>query len=90
MRPGPSGAEDSSLSRLLGALDPGYQGVDQRMVLAAALGGLDEREQLVLQLRYVEELSQPEIADRIGVSQSYVSRILRATLSRLRTEFTAP
>ena len=88
--PGPSGAEDSSLSRLLGALDPGYQGVDQRMVLAAALDGLDEREQLVLQLRYVEELSQPEIADRIGVSQSYVSRILRATLSRLRTELTAP
>jgi len=88
--PGASGSEDSSLSRLLGALDPGFQRVDQRMGLGEALHGLDERERLVLELRYVEELSQPEIAERIGVSQSYVSRILRATLSRLRTELTAP
>jgi RNA polymerase sigma-B factor len=40
----------------------------------------------VLRLRFVEDLSQPEIADHIGVSQSYVSRLLRGSLARLREE----
>ncbi len=88
--PGATGTEDSSLSRLLGALDPAYRSVDQRMELGEALSSLDERERLVLELRYVDELSQPEIAETIGVSQSYVSRILRATLSRLRAQLTDP
>lgn len=84
--PGRSGTEDSSLSRLLGAIDPGYSAVDERQELDAALAGLDDRERQVLRLRYMEELSQPEIAERIGVSQSYVSRLLRTSLARLRDE----
>ena len=86
--PGPSGTADSSLARLMGAIDPGYGTVEERAVLRGALDGLDQRERLVLHLRFVEERSQPEIADEIGVSQSYVSRILRATLARLREDLT--
>ncbi len=56
------------------------------MVLRDALAGLDARAQTVVGMRYLEELSQPEIAERIGVSQSYVSRILRGSLATLRTE----
>lgn len=87
--PVPRGEDDragSVLDRVLGALDPSFGSVEQRLVLRAAIANLDEREQEVLQLRFVEDLSQPEIAELIGVSQSYVSRILRGTLAQLRTE----
>lgn len=87
--PSPSGSPDSSLARLLGALDPGFGAVDERDELAAALAALGRRERLVLHLRFVEELSQPEIADRIGVSQSYVSRLLRSSLDQLRDDLAA-
>lgn len=80
------GNEDSSLARLLGALDPGYRAVEEHDVLNTALTTLGRREQQVLRMRFVEELSQPEITDRIDVSQSYVSRLLRATLAQLKSE----
>jgi len=73
-------------SDALGTIDPTYSLVDHRVVLGEAIANLDEREQEVLHLRFVEELSQPEIAAQVGVSQSYVSRILRGSLSRLRLE----
>jgi RNA polymerase sigma-B factor len=88
--PGPSGTAESSLAQMLGSLDPAFGTVDERMVLEDVIAGLDERERLVLQLRYVDELSQPEIAEQIGVSQSYVSRILRSTLGQLRADLTTP
>jgi len=47
------------------------------------LARLPERERTVLELRFYDELSQSEIAQRVGVSQMHVSRILRATLERL-------
>ena len=40
----------------------------------------------MLHLRFVEDLTQTQIAERIGVSQMHVSRILRATLQRLREQ----
>ena len=39
---------------------------------------------MVLHLRFVEDLTQSEIAEQVGVSQMHVSRILRATLDKLR------
>ena len=45
---------------------------------------LSERDRMVLHLRFVEDLTQTQIAEQIGVSQMHVSRILRATLERLR------
>ena len=84
--PSPGGEESSSLNRLLGEVDPSYAAVDERSVLQDAVATLDDRQQLVLHLRYVEELSQPEIADEVGLSQSYVSRLLRGTLDQIRAE----
>lgn len=86
---GGGSGDDVPLVRLLGSIDPAFGAVDERMLLRTAVASLDEREQLVLHLRFVEELSQPEIAERIGVSQSYVSRILRGTLAALRTELSS-
>jgi RNA polymerase sigma-B factor len=50
-----------------------------------ALHVLPERERLIVHLRFAEDLTQSEIAERIGVSQMHVSRLLRRALSRVRT-----
>ena len=71
---------------LLGADDPGFGTTDQAVALDAAVSVLGRRERQVLHLRFVEDLSQPEIAEYVGVSQSYVSRILARSLDRLRLE----
>lgn len=72
--------------RLLGEEESGYEAVDDSVVVQNLLAGLDEREQEILRLRFFERLSQDEIAERVGVSQSYLSRVLRRTLQRLREE----
>jgi RNA polymerase sigma-B factor len=64
--------------------DP-FAAVDDAAWLGEALGELTERERLVLRLRFVDVLTQSDIAERIGVSQMQVSRILRSTLTRLRS-----
>ena len=62
----------------------------ERRELAVLLGHvrhvLDDRERYVLHLRFERDMTQTAIAQRIGVSQMQVSRILRATLVKLRAE----
>ena len=60
--------------------------VDDRLALSDALARLQRRERTILHLRFVEGLTQTQIADRVGLSQMYVSRLLRATLENLRHE----
>ena len=43
----------------------------------------------MLHLRFVEDMTQTEIAQRVGISQMHVSRVLRATLRRLREQVPA-
>ncbi len=76
--------EGLSLSDTLGMEDPGFDLVEYGASIGDALDGMSERERAVLHLRFVEDLTQSEIATRIGVSQMQVSRILRRTLSELR------
>jgi len=85
----PVGGEDSEESpaaEWVGDEDTGYELVEDKLALEGALPHLDERERLVLQLRFVEDLTQSQIAERIGHSQMHVSRILRRTLERIRAE----
>ena len=60
--------------------------VEREMDVSALLEGLDERDREIVRLRFVEHHSQQEIADRLGVSQSYLSRLLRRTLAQLREQ----
>ena len=69
--------------------DDPFAAVDDSAWLRDALDDLTDRERLVLRLRFVDLLTQSDIADRIGVSQMQVSRILRATLTRLRLRLRA-
>ena len=70
--------------RLLVSTETGYVRVDHEMIVRELIADLPERERTIIYLRFFENLTQPEIAERVGVSQSYLSRILRKTLVDLR------
>jgi len=76
--------ESGSLADAFGEEDERYELVDASVTIAEAARQLSARERRVLVLRFVEDLTQTQIADQIGVSQMQVSRILRRALSRLR------
>lgn len=83
----PAGAEDSDeapAAEWIGSEDEGFELVEGRIALDAALPFLDERERLVLRLRFADDMTQSQIAERIGHSQMHVSRILRRALARIR------
>lgn len=58
--------------------------VEQLGDLGPAVAELADRERTILRLRFVDELTQSEIAERVGISQMHVSRLLRRTLAQLR------
>jgi RNA polymerase sigma-B factor len=68
--------------------DHGLGIVDAAVPISTAIAQLPKREQWILHLRFIEDLTQAEIAGRIGVSQMQVSRLLRRSLQRMR-ELTA-
>ena len=70
----------------LGDNDPGFETVEYGAAIQSVLEELSDRDRTVLHLRFVEDLTQTQIAERIGVSQMHVSRILRSTLQRLREQ----
>jgi RNA polymerase sigma-B factor len=79
------GGEDGGLTyaEAVGAEDPGFD-FDHAPGLRRSLRSLPELERVILHLRFHEDLSQAEIAARVGVSQMQVSRLLRRSLARLR------
>ncbi len=84
----PVGGEDdeSPASEWVGDEDENYELVDDKLALEGVLPQLDDRERLILRLRFVEDMTQSQIADQIGHSQMHVSRILRRTLERIREQ----
>jgi RNA polymerase sigma-B factor len=82
-QPGADEDEADTLGQTIGAEDPAYDVAEWRPAVEPALKELDRREREILYLRFVEDLTQTEIADRIGVSQMHVSRLLRAALDKL-------
>ena len=78
--------EGIPLTERLGGSDPAFDTVEYGAAITDVLDSLSERDRTVLHLRFVEDLTQTEIADRVGVSQMHVSRILRSAVERLRGE----
>ena len=70
----------------LGAPDGALDAVDDRISLSSALAVVAPRERMILRLRFIDGLTQTEIAERVGLSQMQVSRLLRSTLEALRGE----
>lgn len=76
--------ESSTLGDAFGQVDERFELVDDKVTIAAAARHLAARERRVLLLRFVEDMTQSQIASMIGVSQMQVSRILRRALEQLR------
>jgi len=76
--------EDVSLLDTLGESDFELDRVVDRAALDSVLAQLDERERLIVQLYYRDELTQAEIGRRMGYSQMHISRLLRAAVAQMR------
>ena len=74
----------SAGARLADDDDAGFDAVDDRDAVAGLLEQLPPRERTIVELRFYGGLSQSQIAERLGISQMHVSRLLRATFERLR------
>ncbi|WP_020138319.1 RNA polymerase sigma factor SigF [Streptomyces sp. 351MFTsu5.1] len=81
-----NGSQDgeSVLQDFIGADDTALELVEDFHALAPLIAGLTERERLIIHMRFVEELTQSEMGERLGISQMHVSRLLSRTLTRLR------
>ena len=79
------GVDDADVPRTqsLGAEDPGYALVDDLATIGPAFATLPAREREILRLRFGGEMSQTEIAKRLGVSQMQISRLIRKALDAM-------
>ena len=63
---------------------------EERMLVRRSVAGLGERERMIIELRFGltgrRELTQKEVADRLGISQSYISRLEKKIMKRLHRE----
>ncbi|WP_030812076.1 RNA polymerase sigma factor SigF [Streptomyces sp. NRRL F-2799] len=81
-----SGGEDgeSALQDFIGSEDQALELVEDFHALAPLIAELGERDRRIIHMRFVEELTQAQIGEHLGVSQMHVSRLLSRTLARLR------
>ena len=83
--PVPGGDGDSRmLADTVGTVDPAFSRITDQESVRPLIAGLPDRERTILYLRFFESMTQSQIAERIGVSQMHVSRILERTLKDLR------
>jgi RNA polymerase sigma-B factor len=89
-RPGADDDAGAAYGDSIGGEDERYELVELDATVAAVLGHIPPRERTILKMRFVEDLTQTEIAERVGISQMQVSRLLRRSLDQLRTLTHAP
>ncbi|RPK54864.1 RNA polymerase sigma factor SigF [Streptomyces sp. ADI96-02] len=81
--------QGSSLGRthadVTGDVDPGMELVENIHALAPLMKTLNERERLIVQMRFGQELTQAQIGERLGLSQMHISRLLTRIIGKLRT-----
>ena len=68
----------------IGVEDAGLERAEYRTVIARGVDALSDADRRLLHLRFEEDLTQSEIAKRIGTSQMQVSRLLRAAIEKIR------
>jgi len=84
-----AGSDDDdarAIADTLGDVDAGLDRIEDREALRPLLESLPERERIVLVLRFFESMTQTQIAERVGISQMHVSRLLAKSLTRLRDQ----
>lgn len=78
-----------TLFDIIGAQDDGYEKTDQRLLVANALNVLSDREKQIIQYTYIEQLSQKETGELLGISQMHVSRLQRKAIKKLQEAIVA-
>lgn len=73
-----------TLFDVIGQADEEYEKTNKRMIVAEAMSVLTEREKQIIQLTYLEQLSQKEAGERLGISQMHVSRLQRKAIKKLQ------
>jgi RNA polymerase sigma-B factor len=81
--------DDETIADRLGALDDQFAHAERRMELGPHVARLPKREQLILKLRFEDDLTQSEIAAKLGISQMHVSRLLSRCLAALHEAYGA-
>jgi RNA polymerase sigma-B factor len=84
-RPGANDDDAMTYGDTVGESDRHYELAELDLTVAAVLKYVPARERLILRMRFVEDLTQTQIAARVGISQMQVSRLLRRSLDQLRT-----
>ncbi len=86
----PAGPDGPGLGERLASPGTPEEVVEARVLLGRVMGHLPEREQRILELRFVHEMSQSEIAEQVGISQMHVSRLLRRALETMKDQLISP
>lgn len=69
-------ASDTALADFIGFEEDAYDLIDNFRSLTPLIAGLDERERTLMHLRFVEEQTQTQIGEALGVSQMHASRLI--------------
>ncbi|MFO1445153.1 RNA polymerase sigma factor SigB [Bacillus sp. Bva_UNVM-123] len=72
---------------IIGSQDEGFEKVDQRLLLQSALHVLTERERKIIHCTFLENKSQKETGEYLGISQMHVSRLQKKAIEKLRKAF---
>lgn len=80
------GSSGLALAEVLGDVEGELDAVEHRPALRRALAALPPREREILVLRFFRDMTQTQIAERVGISQMHVSRLLSQTLATLRRQ----
>jgi RNA polymerase sigma-B factor len=83
---GPGEEGDLDPMETIGGVDEEFERTDQRASLEPALARLPQREREILRMRFEDGLTQTQIAEKIGISQMHVSRLIRRSLDRMRDQ----
>ena len=83
---GPTADGELDPMEMIGGEDLNFERTDARASLEPVLDELPDRERLILRMRFEDGLTQTQIADRVGISQMHVSRLIRKSLEQIRRE----
>ncbi|MFE8949613.1 RNA polymerase sigma factor SigF [Streptomyces sp. NPDC007856] len=75
---------EAALANFIGDEDEALQLVEDFHALVPLIAELDERDRKIIHWRFVEEQTQAQIGERLGISQMHVSRLIKRLLARLR------
>jgi RNA polymerase sigma-B factor len=85
-----SGDDDTALGDTLGHTDPNLDKVLDVESVRPLIAALPDRERTVVRLRFFDNMTQTQIAERVGCSQMHVSRLLAKALNHIRTHVREP